>query len=62
MNKPLGSKIFILSPLVKNEKGTHKDTLEKFHGRGYERFRVDGEIKRYSEIGALEKIKNILSM
>ena len=57
MNKPLGSKIFILSPLVKNEKGTHKDTLEKFHGRGFERFRVDGEIKRYSEIGALEKNK-----
>ena len=57
MNKPLGSKIFILSPLVKNEKGTHKDTLEKFHGRGFERFRVDGEIKRYSEIGPLEKNK-----
>ena len=57
MEKPLGSKIIILSPLVKNEKGTHKDTLLKFHGKGFERFRVDGEIKRFSEIGNLEKNK-----
>ena len=53
----LGSKIIILAPLVKNEKGTHKDTLVKFHGLGFERFRVDGEIKRFSEIGELEKNK-----
>ena len=48
--KPIGSKIYILAPLVKNEKGTHKDTLNKFHLQGFERFRVDGEVYRYSEI------------
>lgn len=57
MEKPLGSRIVILSPLVKNEKGTHKDTLLKFHNQGFERFRIDGEIKRFSEIGDLEKNK-----
>ena len=57
MENKLGSKIIILAPLVKNEKGTHKDTLIKFHGKGFERFRVDGEIKRFSEIGDLEKNK-----
>lgn len=57
MQRTLGSKIYILAPLVKNEKGTHKDTLLKFHGKGFERFRVDGEIKRFSEIGELEKNK-----
>ena len=57
MQRPLGSKTYIMAPLVKNEKGTHKDTLLKFHGKGFERFRVDGEIKRFSEIGELEKNK-----
>ena len=57
MEKPLCSRIVILSPLVKNEKGTHKDTLLKFHNQGFERFRIDGEIKRFSEIGDLEKNK-----
>ena len=57
MERTLGSKIYIMAPLVKNEKGTHKDTLLKFHGKGFERFRVDGEIKRFSEIGELEKNK-----
>lgn len=55
--KPLGSRIYILAPLVVNEKGTHKDTLEKFHGKGFERFQVDGAIYRYAEIPELEKNK-----
>lgn len=55
--KPLGSRIYILAPLVSNEKGTHKDTLNKFHGQGFERFRVDGEIYRFSDIPELEKNK-----
>ncbi len=57
LNKPLGTKIMILAPLVQNEKGTHKETLDKFSSLGFERFRVDGEILRYSEIEALDKNK-----
>ena len=57
LKKPIGSKIIILSPFVQNEKGTHKDTLEKFISLGFERVRVDGEIKRISEVPALDKNK-----
>ena len=57
LKKPLGSRIIILSPLVKNEKGTHRDTLNKFHAKGFERFRIDGQILRFSEIKDLEKNK-----
>ena len=57
MKYPLGSRIVLLSPLVRNEKGTHKDTLQKFHGQGFERFRVDSTIYRYNEIPDLEKNK-----
>ena len=57
MGKPVGSRIILLAPIVKNEKGTHKDTLTKFHGKGFERFRVDGEILRFTEIPELEKNK-----
>lgn len=56
-NHQLGEKINILSPLVKNEKGTHKDTLEKFFKQGYSRFKVDGETYRYEQIPPLEKNK-----
>ena len=57
MKFPLGSRIVLLAPLVRNEKGTHKDTLQKFHGQGFERFRVDSSIYRYNEIPDLEKNK-----
>ena len=57
MKYPLGSRIVLLAPLVRNEKGTHKDTLQKFHGQGFERFRVDSSIYRYNEIPDLEKNK-----
>ena len=55
-DKPLGSKIYILSPIVNNEKGTHKDTLAKFQNRGFERVRIDkNEIYRFSELPPLDK-------
>lgn len=55
--KKEGSKITVLAPVVQNEKGTHKDTLEKYLRLGFERVRVDGEIKRISEIAPLDKNK-----
>lgn len=55
--KPIGSKISILAPIIMNEKGTHKETLEKFLRLGYERVRVDQEIKRISEVPPLDKNK-----
>ena len=55
MNYEEGSKIVIMAPVVKKEKGTHKATLEKIAKNGFVRVRVDGEIKRIEEIKDLEK-------
>ena len=54
--KPLGSKIIILAPIVNNEKGTHKETLEKIRSLGYERIRLEKkDFVRISEMAPLEK-------
>ena len=56
MSRPLGSKVFILGPIVNNEKGTHKETLQKFQAKGFERVRIDKkEIFRFSELPPLDK-------
>ena len=52
-----GTKLQILSPVVKNEKGTHKDLLAKILSSGFERVRVDGNITRIPEVEDLEKNK-----
>ncbi len=54
-----GTKIEILSPIVRGEKGTHKETLDNLRKDGFSRVRVDGEVKNLSEEIELEKnIKN----
>jgi excinuclease ABC subunit A len=55
--EPLGTKIQILSPLIQNEKGTHKDTLSKIKTSGFERVRVNGVFMRLDEVPDLEKNK-----
>lgn len=57
MSYPEGSKLQILSPIVRNEKGTHKDILAKMLSHGFERVRVDGNISRISEVPDLDKNK-----
>ena len=52
-----GTKLQILSPVIKNEKGTHKDLLAKILSSGFERVRVDGNVTRIPEVGDLEKNK-----
>ncbi len=52
-----GTKLQILSPIVKNEKGTQKDTLMHIKQQGYERVRVDGVISRIDELEPLDKNK-----
>lgn len=51
------TKIMILSPVVKGEKGTFKDLFEKLRKEGYIRVKVDNEIKDLSEDIELEKNK-----
>ena len=44
-----GIKIQILSPVVRDKKGQHKDVLEDLRNKGFVRARVDGEIRELEE-------------
>jgi excinuclease ABC subunit A len=44
MKYPAGTKVMILSPLIKGQKGEHKDTFGAIAKQGFVRARVDGEI------------------
>lgn len=52
-----GSKLQVLSPIVRSEKGTHAATLEKIKSQGFERIRIDGELTLINEVKELEKNK-----
>ncbi len=52
-----GSKIQILSPVVKGRKGEHVKELENARKSGYVRVRIDGNIYDLSEVIKLEKNK-----
>jgi excinuclease ABC subunit A len=44
MKNPPGTKVMILSPLVRGQKGEHKETFGAIHKQGFVRARVDGEM------------------
>ena len=44
-----GLKIQILSPVVRDKKGQHKDVLDDLRNKGFVRVRVDGEIRDLEE-------------
>ena len=50
-----GTKVIVMAPIVRGEKGTHKDTLDNLRKSGYTRVRINGEIKDLSEDITLEK-------
>ena len=52
-----GSRVQILAPIVKEEKGTQAAVLERLKQKGFVRVRVDGEIKPLDEVKDLEKNK-----
>lgn len=52
-----GSRLQVLSPIMKNKKGTHKDLFEKLRKEGYVRIRVDGETRLLEEEIELDKNK-----
>ena len=55
MNLEEGTKIIILSPVCKKEKGTHQDLLDNLRREGFSRVRVNGEIRDLSEDIKLDK-------
>jgi len=54
---PKGTKIQLLSPIIKSEKGTHKEVFDKLRQNGFERLRVDNEFTSIDEVKPLEKNK-----
>ncbi len=44
LQMPHGTKLMVLSPLIRGKKGEHKDTLEGIQRQGFVRARVDGEV------------------
>ena len=53
----IGTKIMVMAPVIKGEKGTHKDTLEDLRRDGFIRCKIDGEIRELSENIELDKNK-----
>lgn len=57
LNLPEGTKIILLAPIAKLQKGTHKETFEKLKNSGFVRVQVDGKIFDLDEEIKLAKTK-----
>lgn len=55
---PEGTRLMILSPVVRGKKGEHVKVLEELRRAGYVRARIDGEVKELTDDIDLEKTKN----
>ncbi|MDE7473530.1 MAG: excinuclease ABC subunit UvrA [Muribaculaceae bacterium] len=58
LEKYLGKRVYILSPLVKNRKGHYKDLFESLTKKGYISVRVDGEVREIEPGMKLDRYKN----
>ena len=54
---PQGSRVMILSPVVRGRKGEHRKVFGTIEKEGFVRARVDGEILEVGEVGKLDKRK-----
>jgi len=52
-----GTRLMILSPIIKDRKGTHKTVFEDMQKQGYVRARVNGEIYEVTEVPDLDRYK-----
>lgn len=52
-----GTRLQILAPIIRHEKGTHKDSIDKIKGAGFQRLRIDGEFYLIDEAPELDKNK-----
>ena len=55
--RPERTKIILLSPIIENRKGEHREVLDNLRRRGLVRIRVNGEMKTLDETKTLEKKK-----
>lgn len=52
-----GTKIQLLSPIVHQEKGTHKEILDKIRLNGFSRLRIDNQLTLIEDVKDLDKNK-----
>ncbi len=57
MSWPEDSKIMILAPLIRGQKGVHKEVFTRIQTEGFVRVRVNGKIFDIREVPSLEKDK-----
>jgi excinuclease ABC subunit A len=57
MRYPAGTKMMILAPLVRGQKGEHKEIFAALHKQGFVRARVDGEILELSTPASFPELK-----
>lgn len=50
-----GSKIYLLSPVVRGKKGEYKKELEYLRKRGFQRLRIDGIVYDFDDLPILDK-------
>ncbi|MBF6618606.1 MAG: excinuclease ABC subunit UvrA, partial [Patulibacter sp.] len=55
MELPEGTRFMVLAPIVRGRKGEFKDVLEHLKADGFQRVRVDGELRMLDEQIVLEK-------
>ena len=55
MDLPEGTKIEIMAPVVRGEKGAHVQILDDLRQKGYSRVRINGEVRDLAEDIKLEK-------
>ncbi len=49
LKKPKGSQLVILAPIIKDQKGEHKNVIQKLSDSGFARVRINGEILKTDE-------------
>ena len=57
LDVPGGTRLVILAPVVKARKGHYRELFEQTASQGFERFRVDGEMREYEQGMKLDRYK-----
>src|SRR2546423_691362 len=61
MKYPTGTKVMVLSPLIRSQKGEHKDTFGAIAKQGFVRARVDGQILELANPESTPALKKTFS-
>ncbi len=57
MELPEGTKIYLLSPIVRGHKGEYKKELQVLQKKGFQRVKIDGKLHEMNELPVIDKNK-----